>query len=61
LPDRSTPKQNVLEVFLTVQLRGAQPFRQAGHIERYNVLQGLEHSDVSTKTNTELNITIKIA
>jgi hypothetical protein len=41
--------------------RGAQPFRQVGHIERYNVLQGPEHSNISTVTNTELNITIKIA
>jgi hypothetical protein len=38
---------------------GAQRFRQAGHIERYNELRGPQHSDISTVTNTELNITIK--
>jgi hypothetical protein len=35
--------------------QGCQRFRQPGHVERYNVL---EHSNISTATNTKLNITI---
>jgi hypothetical protein len=41
--------------------QGRQPFRQVGHIERYNLLEGTEHSNISTVTNTKLNATIKTA
>jgi hypothetical protein len=37
---------------------GAQP---VSHIERYNVLRWPQHSNISTVTNTELDITIEIA
>jgi hypothetical protein len=35
-------------------------FRHASHIERYNRLRQLEHSSISTVTNTKPNITIKV-
>jgi hypothetical protein len=41
--------------------QGCQLFRQAGHTERYNVLRGPDHLNISTVTNTKLNLTIKIA
>jgi len=33
---------------------------QTGHIDRCNMLQGSEHPNICTVTNTKLNITVKI-
>jgi hypothetical protein len=41
--------------------RGVQPFKQVEHTERYNVLQGPDHSNITAVTNVKLNITIKLA
>jgi hypothetical protein len=41
------------------QIRGAQAFRQAGHIEKYYVLPCTEHYSVSVVTNTKLITTMK--
>jgi hypothetical protein len=47
-------------VFRTDITQGYQPFRQEGHTEIY-VLLGPERSNISTVTNTKLNIIVKIA
>jgi hypothetical protein len=41
--------------------RSVEPFWQAGHIERYNVLRQPEHSNIFTVSYTNVNITIRIA
>lgn len=40
---------NVTRMELMVQLRGAEPFWQAGHIKRYNTLRAPEHSNISNR------------